>query len=267
MKGIVFDIKKYAIHDGPGIRTTIFFKGCPLKCIWCHNPESIKPECETIVIINRKKSLNLSYSETKEVFGREVTSEEIFKEIEKDILFYDDSEGGVTFSGGEPMMQTDFLLDLLKKCKDFDIHTVIDTSGLAKWSDFEKVQNYTDLFLYDLKIFNSDEHFKYTDAKNEQILDNLKKLTESGSKVRIRIPLIPEISDTKENINFIINYVKDLPNILGIDILPFNTIYEGKYRKMNQENKLTNLKKQSKVYLEELKALISYAGFDVKIGG
>lgn len=267
MKGIVFDIKKYAIHDGPGIRTTVFLKGCPLKCIWCHNPESIKPECETIILINRKKSLNLSYSETKEVFGREIYSEEIFSEIKKDILFYDDSEGGVTFSGGEPMMQVDFLVDLLQKCKDMDIHTVIDTSGLAKWEDFEKVIPLTDLFLFDLKIFDANKHFEFTGVKNEQIFENLKKLTQAGSKVRIRIPLIPDISDTDENIDAILQFVSELDNITGVDILPFNTIYEGKYQKMNLENKLKNLKKQSQVFLTDLQSKISAAGFDVKIGG
>ena len=267
MKGIVFDIKKYAIHDGPGIRTTIFFKGCPLKCIWCHNPESIKPECETIILINRKKALNLSYSETKEVFGREVSSEEIFNEIKKDILFYDDSDGGVTFSGGEPLMQTDFLTDLLEKCKAIELHTVIDTSGLAKWSDFEKIRNLTDLFLYDLKIMNSEKHFEFTGVKNEQILENLKRLTDEGSKVRIRIPLIPEITDTDENIEALIGFVKELKGVQGVDILPFNTVYEGKYRKMNLDNKLKNLKKQSQQRLVEIKSKITDAGFDVKIGG
>ena len=267
MKGIVFDIKKYAIHDGPGIRTTIFLKGCPLKCIWCHNPESIKPECETIILINRKKTLNLSYSETKEVFGREVSSEEIFKEIKKDILFYDDSDGGVTFSGGEPLMQTNFLADLLQKCKDLDLHTVVDTSGLAKWSNFEKIKNLTNLFLYDLKIMDSEKHFEFTGVKNDQILDNLKKLSEEGSKMRIRIPLIPGITDTDENIDAIIDFVKDKSGIKGIDILPFNTVYESKYRKMNLDNKLKNLKKQSQQKLTDIKSKISNAGFEVKIGG
>lgn len=267
MKGIVFDIKKYAIHDGPGVRTTVFLKGCPLKCIWCHNPESIKPECETIITINRKKTLNLSYSETKEVFGREVTSEEVFKEIEKDLLFYDDSGGGVTFSGGEPMMQTPFLLDLLKKCKEIDLHTVVDTSGMVKWDDFKKVAEYTDLFLYDLKIFDSLDHLKYTGVKNEQIFENLKKLTSGGSKVRIRIPLIPEITDTKENIEALVNLARSLNNVEGIDILPFNTMYENKYKKMNQKNKLKNFKRQTNEYLEELRNEIQDAGFDVKVGG
>lgn len=267
MKGIVFDIKKYAIHDGPGIRTTIFLKGCPLKCIWCHNPESIKPECETITIINRKKALNLSYSETKEVFGREISSDEIFEEIKKDLLFYDDSGGGVTFSGGEPMMQPEFLLDLLKRCREYDIHTVVDTSGMARWQDFEKVSEFTNLFLYDLKIFDSAQHLKYTGVKNEQILDNLEKLTKQGSKVRVRIPLIPEITDTPGNVGAIVGLVKELPNITGVDILPFNTIYESKYKKMNQKNKLANLKKQSSEYLNKLKADIEEAGFVVKIGG
>lgn len=267
MNGIVFDIKKYAIHDGPGIRTTVFLKGCPLKCRWCHNPESIKPGCEVIVKINRKKTLDLSYSETKEVIGKEVTPDEIFNEIKKDKLFYDEGKGGVTFSGGEPMMQTDYLYELLQLCRKEDIHTVVDTSGMADWQNFLKILPLVDLFLYDLKIMDDVKHKEYTGVSNTRIKENLIKLSEAGANIRIRIPLIPEITDTEENIDRIIDFVKNLTNIKTIDILPFNTIYDGKYSKMNMENKLKGTGRQNNEYLEKIKQKLNSAGYDVIIGG
>lgn len=267
MKGIVFDIKKYAIHDGPGIRTTVFFKGCPLNCQWCHNPESIKPGVEEIVKINRKKILGLSTSETREVIGREISAGEIFAEVKKDSLFFEEGKGGVTFSGGEPLMQSDFLLELLKLCREEEFHTCVDTSGMADWQQFEKVKDYVSLFLFDLKIIDEENHKKYTGVSNKQIITNLEKLTASGSKVRIRIPLIPGITDTEQNIESINSFIKPLGNITGVDVLPFNSIYEGKYQKMNKENKIGKKQKQTTDELNKIVEIFKASGFDVSVGG
>jgi len=266
LKGIVFDIKKFAVHDGPGIRTTVFLKGCPLKCQWCQNPESINPKCETIIKINRKKNLNLSYSETKEVFGREVSADEIFDEVKKDMLFYENG-GGVTFSGGEPLMQVDFLLELLKKSKSEDFHTAVDTSGMSEFMNFEKILPFTDLFLYDIKIFNDELHKKFTGVSNKTILGNLKKIIAAGANIKVRIPLIPAITDTHENIDRITDFLNNTKKIKQIDILPFNTIYKNKYLKMNLENNLKGLERQSEKKLEEIRKLIVSKGFEVQIGG
>ena len=150
--GIIFNIQRFAIHDGPGIRTTVFLKGCPLRCWWCHNPESHKLLPEKFDGCNLRRGFDHSFSMDKDEIGQEISVDDLTNEINKDRMFYDESSGGVTFSGGEPFMQLDFLLEVLTGCKNRDINTVIDTSGYAPWNSFENVLEYTDLFLFDLKI-------------------------------------------------------------------------------------------------------------------
>ena len=198
--GYIFDIKKYSVNDGPGIRTTIFFKGCPLNCWWCHNPESQNSESEEID--NCLFRWNLSYDQSKRSkIGSQVIVDEVMKEIEKDIPFYEESNGGATFSGGEPMLQIDFLQSLLAECKRKDIHTAIDTTGYAPLSDFEKIYDYTDIFLYDLKLMDDKIHFEYCGVSNKLIHENLISLSSRGNKIILRLPIIPTITDTEENIN------------------------------------------------------------------
>ena len=163
--GIIYDLKKYAIHDGPGIRTTVFLKGCPLDCWWCHNPESRKNEPQSSGKKNLHKNLALLNSD-KNLIGIKVTTNEVMHEIRKDVLFYDESGGGVTFSGGEPLQQTDFLKMLLAECKAEHIHTVVDTSGYVEYKYFEEIRSLTDLFLYDLKFIDDALHLKYTGVSN-----------------------------------------------------------------------------------------------------
>ncbi len=176
--GIIFDIKKYAIHDGPGIRTTIFFKGCSMVCQWCHNPESKNFGIEDFVVKDRVKK-----STKHKMVGYEISVDDVMKIVEKDRVFYDESNGGVTFSGGEPLLQINFLLELLKRCKKSNIHTVVDTSGAASWKDFEKIRNYVDLFLYDLKLIDDDLHQKYTGVSNKRAHKNIMKIIIEGSNV------------------------------------------------------------------------------------
>ena len=188
MQGIIFDIKHYAIHDGPGIRTTVFLKGCPLGCWWCHNPESRSGD---IFQYKKQEKIEGRIVEQIETIGKNYTVPEVMKEIEKDIVFFEESGGGVTFSGGEPFKQTEFLKELLKCCKKQEIHTCVDTTGYVKTDQLEKAALFTDLFLFDLKHFDDKMHIKYTGVSNKQILENLQLLDEMGKSVQIRYPLIP----------------------------------------------------------------------------
>jgi len=223
--GVIFDIKKYAIHDGPGIRTTIFFKGCPLACRWCHNPEgmnaavqriyrqqrcigcgecmqicprqAIRQTAEGMIADLSKCELCRTCaqhcpSDAVEFIGQKVTVAEVVRQIEKDIAFYDQSRGGVTFSGGEPLMQPEFLLQLLDACGHLDLHRTVDTTGYADAKLLLKVAQKTDLFLYDLKLMDPEKHRKYTGVSNEQILHNLKQLTQNDVRIQVRMPVIPQ---------------------------------------------------------------------------
>jgi len=261
----IFDIKRYSINDGPGIRTTIFFKGCPLKCWWCHNPESqnTNPE-ETNGCISRWKT---SYEEKGNKIGRIVSIEYIMKEIEKDLPFYEESKGGVTFSGGEPMIQIDFLYELLEQCNRKEIHTAIDTTGFVDFKDFEKIYDLTSLFLYDLKLMDDGLHQKYTGVSNNVIHENLRKLSGAGNKVILRIPIIPTITNTEKNISEMISFISQLKNVKEIHLLPFHKAAGSKYEKMNWENKLNHLETPSVDEMNILKEKFSNINPNVKVGG
>lgn len=231
MQGIIFDIKRFAIHDGPGIRTTVFFKGCPMKCPWCHNPESQK-KCPERVTNNGKK----------EIIGEKRSVDEVIAEIEKEVVFYDESRGGVTFSGGEPLAQPRFLQALLKECRKRDIHTTLDTTGYVSPKTFKSIMDKVDMFLYDLKIMDDKKHIQCTGVSNRLVLENLKILSKKGKKVIIRFPVIPGITDTEENIKKVGTFVSSLKNIEEIDLLPYHRIAEGKYLHLKKENKMKEMK-------------------------
>ena len=264
--GVIFDLKRFAIHDGPGIRTTVFFKGCPLRCWWCHNPESHKTLPEKFDGCNIRSNINHSLSSQDEV-GREVTITELMEEIEKDSVFYEESGGGVTFSGGEPTMQPDFLLSLLMKCKESGLHTAVDTSGYAPTGIFETISSYTDLFLYDLKMMNDELHQKYTGVSNKLIQKNLKWLDDKQKNICIRIPIVPGITDTKENISETIKFISTLKNISEINLLPYHKAGEGKYSRFNKENKLPLIKTPENRYMEKVVEQFKKLPNKIKIGG
>jgi pyruvate formate lyase activating enzyme len=263
--GIIFDIKRFAVHDGPGIRTTVFLKGCPLGCVWCHNPESIDPSIKTVaktVYIGKKK-----FTEDETV-GREMTVEEVMTELRKEKVFMEESGGGVTFSGGEPLFQSGFLTEMLEACQKENIHTTVDTCGFAPWNVLERVARHTDLFLYDLKLMDNDLHKNYTKVSNKIILENLSALLKTGKKVRIRIPLIPGISFTGNNISETIVFLSKLNNpVEGVDLLPYHNTAAHKYTRFGIDNKLNGLKTVNKVELTEVKRSFEEAGFEVKTGG
>lgn len=258
MRGVIFDIKKFTVHDGPGIRTTVFLKGCPMNCGWCHNPESRNPEPEVITIHTEKGC-------EEEKFGKEFSSQEIMNEILQDTVFYEQSGGGATFSGGEPLMQIDFLSELLKLCRGKNVHTAVDTSGYAPFHDFERIYDDTDIFLYDIKLIDETLHRKFTSVSNEMILGNLKQITERGRKAIIRIPLIPDFTDNDNNLREIAGFLGTLKNIRRIDLLPYNKIGEGKYRRFKISNKIGNLKKQETENLELKKNIFKMLNAEVKI--
>ncbi len=298
--GTVFDIKKFSIHDGPGIRTTIFLKGCPLSCLWCHTPESQSPHheiqyfeyrcilCEDCASVCPNNAISFADdirtwdadicqfcgkcaevcpTEAIQLVGEEATLAEIMQEIEKDVIYYDQSGGGVTFSGGEPLQQVDFLCDLLKKAKAHEIHTAVDTSGLAPWSSLEKILPYTDLFLYDLKIIDDEAHKKFTGVSNRVILQNLRQLASTQAKIRVRIPIIPQINDNEENLNAIIVFLANLAQIREVDLLPYHNIATDKYHRMAHDYALRNVKTPSDERMKELAEIFEKEGFSVKIGG
>ena len=258
--GIIFKIKKYAIHDGPGIRTTIFFKGCPLDCWWCHNPEgkTIRPRAMKSGVTARDADI---------IVGRKMTVNEIITEIEKDIIFYDESGGGVTFSGGEPLVQAQFLRAVLEACRDEEIHTVVDTSGYAPAEAFIGICSIIDLVLFDLKLMDDEMHRRYTGVSNRRILKNLEALSASKTPHRVRFPLIPGITDTDENIRSMAEFLRKLGSVNRIDTLPMHRIANEKYRRLGMQNRMAGKQPPSPEEIGAVKRQFEEYGFTLRIGG
>lgn len=250
MTAVIFDIQRNSFVDGPGIRTTVFFKGCNLKCKWCHNPESQNFEKQMMIYKNKctgcgkcasvcphhlsscefcGKCEILCPNDARKVCGKEYTPEEVLKEVIKDKTFYETSNGGVTFSGGECMLQADFLCETLKLCKENGIHTAIDTAGCVSWEHFEKIMPYADMFLYDVKCFDEQKHKEYTGVSNKLILENLKKISDTGDKeIIIRIPVIHGVNDDEKEMGMIAEFLKGI-RYTSVDLLPYHKMGEHKY--------------------------------------
>lgn len=266
MDGTVFDIKQFAIHDGPGIRTTVFFKGCPLNCAWCHNPESRCPEPEQLVSRRRLTVQGDSSAGTRTV-GCRVSVETVLREISRDRVFYDESGGGVTFSGGEPMMQIDFLRELLRCCHEQKIHAAVDTSGHADWSDFEKIVDLAGMFLYDLKLMDDTLHQEYVGVSNRQILENLVRLNDYGTCTVVRVPAIPGITDTDDNMRLLADFLEPQAHLRRIDILPYNKFGEDKALRYGLKRREVLRRPESDSRLREIQVYLQDRGFEVRIGG
>lgn len=300
MEGCIFNIMKYSIHDGPGIRTTVFMKGCPLKCWWCHNPESqqLKPQIArfpdrciscgkcadvctagAIMIDDKKMKVDMAkciscgkcaevcYAGAMEMAGKTMTAAEVVKEVDKDSIFYEGSGGGVTFSGGEPFMQPEFLKEMLKSCKKKGIHTTVDTCGFVKKDILMEFSEFIDLFLYDLKTMDDSKHKKYTGVSNQLILDNLRELTQLGKRIFIRIPIIPGINDDDENLEATGKFMSTLNGIEQINILPYHNIAMEKYKRLGKEYSMADIKAPPDEHMDEIAQKLRAYGFKVKIGG
>jgi len=264
-EGLIFDIKRFSVNDGPGIRTTIFFKGCPLDCWWCHNPESRKCEVEEIMTL-RKLDGKEFYS--REIIGRQVTLKQVMVEIEKEILFYETSGGGVTFSGGEPLMQPAFLSTLADECKRQGIHTCLDTSGYCDPVLFKELIPKFDFFLYDMKLLDRDKHIRYTGSPNDDILVNLLQLDGSGKDYILRMPVIPGVNDDRENINSLKETLKRLTHPLKeIHFLPYHPLAKNKLKRLGLETKMGDSIQVDESKLRKLGIEFEQAGYKVKIGG
>ncbi len=297
--GIIFNIQRYSIHDGPGIRTTVFLKGCPLNCWWCQNPESQLSgqemifwgdrcigcgACSTVCLsgaIQIKNGIPVTEKEkcilcgkciekcpalAREMIGEKLTTEEVIKDIEKDLIFYEESGGGVTFSGGEPLKQSEFLEGLLNGCREKKIHTAVDTSGYISWEILDKIIPKVDLFLYDLKIMDSKKHKKYTGVSNEIILENLKKLSSIHSNIFIRFPVIPGVNDDYQNIKETGEFLSSL-KITQVNLLPYHYIGMDKYKRIGRTYKLADIQPPSKEKLSEVSAILSKFNLNVKLRG
>jgi pyruvate formate lyase activating enzyme len=286
-KGVIFNIQRYSIHDGPGIRTTVFLKGCPLRCFWCQNPESqdLKPE----ILLDRKKCtlcgkciaicptgasrlseetltlermvcngcgkcVEVCPNEARKLVGRCITVDEIMHPVLRDVKFYENSGGGVTLSGGEPTAQSRFALSILQKCKERGLHTVLDTCGCAPWSMMKKLLDYVDLVLYDIKHMDPQKHYEATGKDNRLILRNVMRIGDH-KPLRIRVPLIPEFNDGPEEIRTIARFVKKELNSVPIDLLPYNKLGENKYDLLDKD--YSPLQSQEDSYIQVLQAIVN----------
>ena len=256
-KSMIFDIERNSYVDGPGIRTTVFFKGCNLRCAWCHNPESQSPKPQMLFYRDKCKGCGKCKAicptpdhctlcgkctfycpaDARKVCGKEYTVEEVLSEVLKDKAFYDNSGGGVTFSGGECMLQVDFLAEILQKCKENGIHTAVDTAGHVPFASFEKVLPYTDLFLYDIKVMDPEKHKTYVGADNALILENLKKLLNTGANIWIRIPVIGGINDSIEEMQKVKEFLTLWGKPQKVELLPYHAMGEHKYTALGKENR------------------------------
>lgn len=302
MKGLVFNIQRYSVHDGPGIRTLVFLKGCPLRCLWCSNPESQNPErelnydvskcisCFTCIsvcpenaikkdlpgekgiIVDRQKCnacgkcVTTCPSGALTFYGNLASVEEVVVEVEKDMPFYRRSGGGVTLSGGEAFFQTEFARDILAKCRDIGIHTAVETAGTVSWDKIKEVLEYTDMVLYDIKVMDPTKHIEYTGTSNELILENAVKTAKMGIQTVIRTPIVPGFTDDIKNIRQIAEFVAGLGKVGEIHLLPYHAFGVPKYERLGRKYLLSDVLPPDKDKMESIKNEIEKYGLKVVIG-
>ena len=297
LSGLVFDIERFAIHDGPGIRTTVFLKGCPLACWWCHNPESVAPRPQLALFENKciacgkcfevcprgvherladgsrvlhrelcdacGKCVETCYAGALVIEGRQMTVDAVLEELRKDAPFYETSGGGITLSGGEPMQQPEFTAAVLAASRVEGFHTALDTSGYAHWEDFEKVLPSVNLVLYDFKLADPEQHRAYTGVSNEIIRENLLRIDALGIPIEIRIPVIPDINDTPDNIEQTARFLSGLRHLTRVTLLPYHALGESKYPRIGRTYKLNGKASPSREHMEEIAGWIARHGLTV----
>ena len=258
IKGRIFNIQRFSIHDGPGIRTIVFFKGCYMRCAWCCNPESQNKEIETIIEKDKIKTV-----------GRDVYVSDIMPEILSDITYYRRSGGGVTLSGGEILCQADFARELLKACKEEGLHTAVESASSAPFSEIEKILPYVDLYLMDIKHTNGEKHKAFTGKSNELMLENAKKVADSGmTNLVIRVPVIPTFNATEEEIRDIAKFAGSLKGVKKLHLLPYHRLGQDKYDGLGREYELKDiLPPENDLMQKLLKVAIEASGLDCQIGG
>ena len=268
LTGTIFDIQHFSVHDGPGIRTTVFMKGCPLRCKWCHNPEGLskslqlrffEDKCIGCGLCGERKELldaQRCPSEALTICGREVDEDEVIDEVLKDTIFYSDN-GGITFSGGECLLQADFVASVLRKAKAVGLHTAIDTCGYVPFEAFEKTLAYCDLYLYDVKCFTSALHTAYTGVDNFLIMNNLNRLAEVQKDIWIRIPVIPGFNNDIEEMTQIAELISSMASVKQLTLMPYHTLGASKYKTLGFEYPFDTDKRISERELVLLKNVFS----------
>lgn len=301
-QGLIFDIKPYAINDGPGIRIAMYLKGCPLACEWCHNPESISPHVQKMFTLSKciacgecvkacpenacyldpvegiitdpdlcklcGKCAEVCPTGATEMSGRMISPDELMDRIKKETIFFDQSKGGVTFSGGEPLMQPEYLIKLLDECGKEGIHRAVDTSGFAKTEILLEVAKRTDLFLYDLKMMDPVKHKKYTGVSNEKILENLQKLSETGARINIRYPMIKGVNASENEIREMGKFIAGLPGEKKeVSILPYHKLAETKHKKLGNKYNPSEMSEPDIAEQEKAIAIFAEYGLKASVGG
>ena len=299
VSGLVSHIQRYSIQDGPGIRTTVFLKGCPLRCAWCHNPENRVPQPEVVAIEGRcircgecvpvcpaeaadsaitpagpraacqrcGACVDACPAGARVLVGQAMSVPEVLTEICRDQVFYEDSGGGVTFSGGEPLAQPEFLSSALAACRRRGIHTAIDTCGYAPTSQFLAIAPLADLFLYDLKFMDDALHCKFTGVSNQAIIENLEHLARLGRAIWIRIPLIPGVNDHDFELDTMARFIAALPGVQQVNLLPYHMIGIHKFARIGQEYGLPGLTPPSAERMKDIVARFAAGGLKAKAGG
>ncbi len=299
-RGLVFNIQRYSVHDGPGIRTTVFLKGCPLRCAWCHNPEGISPKREIMVIEARCIACGECRTacphaaeapgsgalpprtaecelcgaccaacpvDARRMIGQEMTVEQVMQAVLQDRVFFEESDGGVTFSGGEPLMQPEFLHALLSACRSQGLHTAVDTCGMAATDRLLQIAPLTDLFLYDLKLIDDSSHLHYTGVSNERILENLQALGKVHSQIWVRVPLIPGANAHGSALEAAARFTSTIASVRQVNLLPFHTTGAKKFERLGHASAASKFRPPPPEVVADAVKIFENAGMKVRTGG
>ena len=292
--GVVSDIQRFSLHDGPGIRTTVFLKGCNLRCAWCHNPETISPRPQMQLFLDKciacgacfqacqhgghqkddqgrhvfrreacvacGQCAKTCYAEGLVLVGREMSVGEVMAQVSADRAFYTDSGGGVTISGGEPLLQRQFTLGILQECRRQQLHTALETNLAWPWEQVREVLELTDLVMADIKVLDDDEHRRWTGASNERVLDNVRRVGQMGKPLIIRTPIVPGLNDREEAVAAIAEFLRDVPNLEYYELLAYHPLGSGKYQSLGMAYELPNALRPEKATMRRLAAVARKSG-------
>jgi pyruvate formate lyase activating enzyme len=295
--GLVFNIQRFSVQDGPGIRTTVFLKGCPLDCWWCHNPESQSSRPQVLIAANRcircgqclqvcpnpstetlsgpvvsdacsrcGACVDVCPTGARQMIGRQLNVAQVLTEVQKDRVFHEDSGGGVTISGGEPLVQAEFVQQILGACREHGIHSALDTCGYGPQDRLLAVAGLADLVLYDVKFIDDQKHVRYTGVSNQRILENLRALARTKRVVWLRLPVIPGINDTDSDVDQLIRFAGDVGHFQKVSLLPYHNTAAEKFRRLGREYQLNAVEPPTPSHLRLIAQRFSDCGFDVSIG-